>query len=209
MANDPLCELSDVKEWLGVKPTEENQDDALDWLIQACSAQIAQFCGRDNLGSVGSYVENYRPRLASNRPRMMLKHYPVVALTKVFANSVSLPIMTSAQLQTGIPGTTPGGVFLEDDNRTLSFLNFCFGGGYIQVTYTAGYDMLTNTTPFGLRQAAIQFVGEVYKSSNWIGYRSKSLAGETTSFEGGVAWAMSPRTKAMLQPYVNRMPPYL
>jgi len=210
MSNDALCELSDVKEWLGIKPTEAEQDDDLDWLIQSCSEQIGQFCGRDNLGTVGTYSENYRPRMATARPRIILRHYPVVAIVSITWANTQQTILSAAQVQ----ANTTNGVFLEDDNRTLSFLGSLFARGFggsngvVLVNYTAGYSMDSNKTPFGLRQAAIQFVGEVYKSRGWIGFRSKSLAGETTTFEGGAAWGMSPRTKAMLQPYVNRMPPY-
>lgn len=206
MANDPLCKLDDVKQWLDIKPTEESQDDDLDWLVQACSAQIAQYCGRDNLGSVVNYSESYRPRMNVARPRIILRHYPVVTLVGVSASGISIPIRSASQVQTNING----GVFLEDNARTLAFLGWVYANnGYVLVNYSAGYDMTTNQTPFGLRQAAIQFVAEVFKSSDWIGYRSRSLDGQSTVYDAGSTWGMSPRTKSMLEPYVNRIPPYV
>jgi len=42
---------------------------------------------------------------------------------------------------------------------------------------------------------------EVVKSQAWIGYKSKSLAGENVTFDTGANWGMSPRTLAMLGPY--------
>lgn len=216
MANDPLCQLEEVKRWLKFKPAEVNQDELLDDLIESCSQQIAEYCGRDNLGAIGTYSENRTIPSSSGarpngRPRLLLNMYPVTLLTSVIWNNTSITILTPTQIQ-----FQQAGVFLEDDLRTLTFLGLWMpqAYGYVQVNYSAGYQLIgaesvSQATPGGLRRACIQWVAELYKASEWIGYKSKSLAGETVTFEGGDKWGMSPRTKAMLQPYVNRMPPYL
>jgi len=214
--NDPLCTLDEVKRWLKISPTEEDQDDLLVDLINGCSQQIAEYCGRDNLGAIETVVENRTVPITvlqkpNASPRILLKKYPVVTLTSVIWNNVSQTILTAQQLQ-----YQQAGVFLEDDARTLTFLGLWMppAYGYVQINYTAGYQLIgaevpQQATPGGLRRAAIQWVGELYKASAWIGYKSKSIAGETISFEGGNSWGMSPRTKAMLQPFVDRMPPYV
>lgn len=215
MANDPLCSLDEVKRWLKVKPTDDGQDELLNDLIESCSQQAAEYCGRDNLGTIGTYVENRRvPNSSSMRangmPRILLNRYPVTTLTSVIWNNQPIAILTPQQIQ-----FQQAGVFMEDDARTLTFLGLWMPSsyGYLQVNYMAGYQLVgaedaSQATPGGLRRACIQWVGELYKAADWIGYKTKSIAGETVSFEGGDKWGMSPRTKAMLQPYVNRMPPY-
>lgn len=211
MSYDPLCTLDEFKKWIGYKPTEENQDEDIVALISALSRNIGEYCGRDNLGAIQTYSENRKlSSSGSNSPRILVGSYPVISLTSILYNNTSLAILTPQQLQ-----QNTAGVFLEDDSRTLSFLGLWVpqGRGYVQINYTAGFqlngaEVAAQATPSGLRQACIQWVGEILKSKGWIGYNSKSLGGETVSFEGGRSWGMSPRTKAMIQPYVNRMPKY-
>lgn len=215
----PLCKLEEVKRWVKIGPTESSQDELLEGLIEACSELIAEYCGRDNLGAVVSYNENYRipsnnfPRTSANNPRIVLRHYPIVGSPTVTWNNTTLTILTSQQVQ-----SQQGGVFVEDDLRTLSFLGLWMppNYGYLNVAYQAGYTIdpvttppIPQTIPKGLRQVCIQFVGEVYKSKDWIGFTSKSLQGEVTSFEGGRQFGMSARTVAMLQPYRDRVTPII
>lgn len=212
---DPLCKLADVKAWLKIGPQDDSQDTALDSLIASCSELIGQYCGRDNLGAVLTKQENRFMAITSlpkpdYAPLLVVNFYPIVALTSVLWNGTTVPILTAAQLQ----GTLNiSGVFVGDDARTLRFLGMYMPPSYgaIQLNYTAGYYLDTAVTgaqmvPAGLQQACIQWCGEIYKSVSWIGFKSKSLAGETTAFDMGGDWGMSPRTKAMLQPYRNRVP---
>lgn len=211
--NDPLCTLDEVKRWLKIPPTEDDQDDLLQDLINGCSQQIAEYCGRDNLGAIETVQENRTVSssvVARPNPRILLRKYPVVTLVSIVWNNVVQTLLTPTQVQ-----TQQGGWFLEDDQRTLTALGLYMppSYGYVQINYTAGYqltgaEVIQQATPGGLSRAAIQWVGELYKASDWIGYKSKSLGGENVSFEGGNSWGMSPRTKAMLQPFVDRMPPY-
>lgn len=211
---DPLCSLDEVKEWLGIPSNEQSKDVLLTALIERCSESIGEYCGRDNLGAVSSYSETYFEEIAPSfrKPdaalRVVLRHYPVAALTSVQWAGQVLKILQASDLQ-NIQSNS--GVFLENDNRTLRFLGVWMPPSYgaLLVNYTAGYYFDTAVAgalpiPAGLRQVCMQYVGEVYKSQSWIGYRSKSIAGEVVSFEGGNKFGMSARTVAMLQPYRNR-----
>lgn len=213
---DPLCKVSDVKAWLGIAASDETKDGVLQPLIAPCSDLIGQYCGRPNLGAVIAFTENRflnvtslpKPDFAT---RMLCNYYPVIASTlSVVWNATQVQVLTAAQLQ-GTQNTT--GVFLEDDGRTLRFMGLIMPPSYgaVQLAYQAGYYLDAQVAgaskiPAGLRQACVQFVGEIYKSTTWIGYKSKSMAGETTTYDQGTDFAMSARTKAMLSPYRNRVP---
>ena len=215
MAYDLLCDISYLKRVLKIAPDDATDDGLLEGLLMASSELIGQFLDRDNLGAVISYQENYpvsqtgplpKPTYS---PRIVLRHYPVVSLTSVLWNNQSLKVLTNPQYP-----PNQAGVFLQDDQRSLIFFGLWMppSYGFIQVNYTAGYTLGGDPPtgiPFGLQQACAQHVLEMYKSPDWIGFRSKTLAGQSTVFDEAKSWGMSPRTKAMLQPYVNRIPPMM
>jgi hypothetical protein len=197
----PLTTLERVKLWLG--QTAVTDDTKLEALIAATGDFVGRQLSRDNLGSLETYVETYflDEYLAPGRTKqlqLVLDHYPVTTLTSVAQGVSSLGIVTDpAQL------ARASGVWLERDHRTLRFLSLP-SAAPVTITYTAGY--AEDEIPQGLVQAATQFVSEIYKSKDWIGYTSKALAGETVSYDVGRVWGASPRTRAMFQPYVNRIP---
>jgi len=212
MAYDTLCELSYVKRWLKIDPSDTTDDGILESLIQACSELIGQFLDRDNLGAVISYSENYAITryglsVPTYSPRVVLRHYPVTSLTSVLWNNQSLGIISNPQAP-----PNQAGVWLQDDQRTLVFFGLWMPPtyGFIQVNYQAGYTLGVPPPagiPYGLQQACAQFIGEVYHAPDWIGFKSKVLGGQSVTFDLDKIWGMSPRTVAMLQPYVNRVPP--
>lgn len=205
MAYAKLTDTPKVKGWM--RSTSSTDDGLIGSLIDSLSAQVGRLLGRDNLGSVESYVETYRiPRWRPNDPaELLLRHWPVVALTSVKISAADVAIITDAMAAVG------AGVLVEDDRRTLAFYGAdgypAFGGVGLplcQIRYTAGY--AAADIPPGLTHAVNQWVAEITKSQDWIGYVSKSLAGETVTFEQGRTWGMSKRTKEMLEPYRDRIP---
>ena len=198
---DALVTLPQVKQWLGY--TDSNSDGGLTWLIKASSELIGRYTSRKNLGAVISFNEFYFAS-GGTKQTLILNNYPVVSLTSITVNGVAQAILT-------YPTIGPG-FFLHNDLRTLLYI----GGFYptatlslarntpINVQYTAGY--ATADIPPGLQQACIQHIGEITKSQAWIGYRSKSLAGETVAFDTGATMSMSPRTVAMINPYIDKLP---
>lgn len=189
-----LTTLENVKGWL--KQTSPADDGHLSFLIESLSDSVGRMLGRDNLGSVESYVEVY----PGTGTRIVLDHYPVVVLSSVTLATRAQPLLTDPTMI-----GTASGIFLDRDRRTLRVSSDLVAkNGNTVVVYTAGY--ATKDIPAGLEQAMNQWIGEIYKSKEWIGYTSKSLAGETVTFDKGTNFGMSPRTAAMFNPYKNRIP---
>ena len=119
-------------------------------------------------------------------------------------NNVLIPVLTNATL---IAATA--GVYLVTDDEEPRMLKFRLlyrdTTVPIQVSYSAGYAGPANIPP-GLKQAANAYAAEIYRSAQWVGFRSKSMQGETVNYETGSSWGMSEKIKAMLQPYRNFIP---
>ena len=206
MAYDRLVHLSFLKQWAKI---EGNDDDpVLATLIDRLSDLVGRYCGRDNLGNVLPYAEPYFPMSGgnsrlSNSFILMLRHYPVMSIASVTQNGSPISALDLNTIQTG-----KAGYFLDqgaDEPRVLRFQNVWRDGSTpIVVTYTAGYDK--GKIPGALQQAVCQSAVEVYKSQAWVGYRSKSLAGETVTFDAGEAWGLSRRSQAMCDPFRNVVP---
>lgn len=204
MPYDNLTTVASLKAWL--RPTGNNDDAEFATLITVASDLIGRFCGRDNLGKVYTYTENYfRSGSFKTSTRqdlsLVLRHYPIVSLVSVAASgNSSVPILDQAALQ-----SNQAGVFVQEDvePRMLKF-RFLQLAYPITVTYTAGYAF--NLIPMTLAQACNQVAAEIFRSSQWVGLKSISMAGETTSYDAGEAWGMSKRTQAMLQPYRDVVP---
>lgn len=204
MPYGPLTTLEEVKGWLSI--SNSSADAQLASLIEAASDVIGRHCGRDNLGEVISYQELYE--ISSHTPlrslngkplRIVLDHYPVTQLLRVSQSNKDYSIVTDPRQV-----HTQAGVYLETDKRTIRISDPALFDGPVIVNYQAGYS-LTDVPP-GLRQCTNQFVGEVFKSKDWIGYVSKGLAGETITYDLGRKLGLSPRTVGMLAPYMNRIP---
>lgn len=210
---DNLATVDMLKRWLlGAQPqgsagsTTTNPDDPeYAALIQVASDLIGRYCARDNLGKVISYTENYFKRGSSNRSvrpdfDLVLRHYPVVSVTSVVMSNSPVTVLN----ETGLQGNQSG-VFLEEDSepRILKFQS-CYGVYPITVTYTAGYAQ--NAIPNPLRQAALQFAAEIFRSSTWIGKKSIAIAGETITYDTNGVWGMSNRIKMLIQPFVDVVP---
>ena len=213
MAYDPLTTVQSLKAWLqtggGANNASTVDDAELNELIQVASDLIGRHLTRPNLGSVYSYTESYfQPRGFVNRWQgtfdILLRHWPVASLSFVNVNNSEVNILTSATV-----GSGAAGVYLcegdPEDLRKLKFLGlYCDTLIPIQVVYTAGYAV--NAIPRPLQQAANQFASEIFRSATWIGFKSKSIAGEMVTFDTGTEWGMSKRIQTMLKPFENNIP---
>jgi hypothetical protein len=205
MAYDPLTTVASLKAWL--KQSGTGDDAELGALVELASELVGRYCGRENLGSTYPYVENYFGQSgfgagANGRPNfdIVLRHWPVTAITSVVMSNTTLTLLNASQLQ-----QNQSGVFLQEDNepRILKFL-WLYRNYPITVTYTAGY--APGTVPGPLQQAVNQYASEIYKSSEWIGRKSVSILNETISYDTGGDWGMSNRIMAMLKPYQDLVP---
>jgi hypothetical protein len=208
---DRLTTVAALKQWLvrggGAAASGTGPDDAeYAWLIQVCSELIGRFTGRDNLGSVNTYTENYRKhgmsRLrAPSEFNLVLRHYPIVSLVSVVANNSPVTIIDQNGMQ-----AAQSGVMISDEENESRIINFqyVYLTWPITVTYTAGYGPASVPEP--LQQACIQFAAEVYRSVDWLGVKSRAINTETVTYDTSSTWGMSNRIKMMLQPYVDVVP---
>lgn len=219
MAFEPLCTKDDVKLWLTQQQQATASDAQITDLIKAVSRFIGEYCGRDNLGAVLSYVERHPPKrmgLPQDRdPRVFCRRYPIVTLTQVTigyntgSGAFAVPLTTDPTASTG--------ALIEPDSRTIVLLGVALYAysGPIVVTYTAGYNPIGGTgaatgtpvsIPDGLRQAAVQWCGELMRIRKHITLKSQTLGGQSMTYDDGKAFGMTPRTKAMLEPFRDRAP---
>lgn len=200
---DTLTTVPAVKAWANV--TGANDDPEIAILIPVASELIGRFCGRENLGAVLPYTENYfGPTRNMSGPGVnfdvILRHWPVVTLTSVTLANTSLPILQPTQLQQNLSGA-----YLQEDYEARIVKCFYTIRTYpITVVYTAGY--AAGSVPRPLQQACAQFVMEILRSNKWVGLKSSVLAGETTSYDLGGSFGMSNRVQKMLAPFLNLVP---
>lgn len=205
--NDPLTTYDAFSAWMRtVGPVDET---VVTPLISSASDVIARFCDRDNLGAVYAYTEQYypRPRRVSsfgvNRNfSVILKHYPVTAVSSITLNGSAVTVLSAAALQ-----SNPVGAYLREDTepRVLEFFGvLVVEPAILQVVYSAGYAAV----PDGLVQACNEVVGDMYRQAPRVGVQSIAVQGETTSYVKPSSWGLSERVKSMCQPYKNFIPPW-
>lgn len=202
MAYDNLTTVASLKMWL--KASGGSDDAEIGFLIETASELIGRFCNRDNLGSVIQYTENYFRGGGRGRGSdfdLTLRHFPIVSVASVKMNNVAINVLTQNQLQ-----SSQSGVFvLEEDGepRILKFRSVLMTPP-VSVVYMAGY--AANAIPMPLQQACIQFASEIYRSPEWIGVKSRAIAGETITYDTEGTWGMSKRVQTMLQNYRDIVP---
>ena len=215
MSYDPLTTVDEFKIWQAKPQGQTASDAVIGQLIAALSEEIGRYCDRDNLGLVLPYTERWAPvgtQPYYRDPEYVLRAYPVTALTSVAIGSTAVPVITD------LTGQTSGALLdsWESNPRRVSLVGYrvwpCTGPLVVQ--YQAGYwganapSGTKPTVPTGLKQVLHQWINEVLVSRISTGQKSQTLAGQTVTYELGEKFGMSPRTKAMLEPYRNRVPLY-
>jgi hypothetical protein len=207
---DPLTTIEATKTWLSKSQQQVATDPQITQLIKALSAEVGRYCGRNNLGNVLSYTERYTTSAGgkplTRDPKILLRRYPVVSLVQVQLENTIIPITTDPT------GCTPGAWLDPNGERTLVLFQYRWCVPLV-VQYTAGYTPLNvqgtpSTIPPDLALVVQQWIGEVLQSRQQTNQRSMSLGGQNVSFDLGEKFGMSPRTRAMLQPFMNRVPLY-
>jgi hypothetical protein len=198
MSYDVLCTVNQVKQWM--KVTTSADDGALGGLIMPASEMIGRFCNRDNLGGIYSYTENYSKRsryTLNDRDSLdlVLRHWPIVSITSLYVNQTPLAPLTAQQIQAWTPG-----YYIEEDvePRTVKIIGYPTAFP-VQITYTAGYAQ--GSIPWGLQQACVQTVAEMFRAEQWVGKKSVNIGGEVVTGDMGDSWGLSARTRALLQPF--------
>ena len=180
-----LTTLASLKAYLGI--TDSAKDALLQSLITGASAAVEALIGRPLLSA--SYTEKVD---GNGKARMMFPHFPVTAVASVKVNGVAVSAAPANNF------TSPGYRF---DETMLILQGSRFDAGFrnIELTYNAGYA----TIPADIQMAVNKIVGGKYRERDWLGYQSKSLAGETVSFADV---AQSSGIKSILSSYMKVIP---
>jgi len=167
MSADPidLATLADAKLWLGI--TNNQSDPLLQQLLTAASDWIQTQLSRNI--KVTTYTDEFYDGPGKNW--MPLRNWPIVSISAIKIRSGSSVTTYSAS-----------GTDFEFSEDTIYFLGgnkaFPQGRGNVKVTYVAGYAVV----PPALARATVDLMSTIYRGKDFIGYQSKSLAGETVSF---------------------------
>lgn len=167
MAAGDLTSVANFKQYANVTVTT---DDALiQRMISAASAFVQIYLNRtfasqaytdviDGFGGVSVQTQNY----------------PITAVSAVTVDGIPVPAGPAPTLRVG---GWRGYVF-DANQVSLQGYRFTPGNQNIVIAYTAGY----TTTPLDIEQATIEMIAVRYMERSRIGQNSKSIGGETVSF---------------------------
>jgi hypothetical protein len=179
-----LTMLPSLKQYLGI--TSDGSDAVLTQMIAAASAAVENFVGYPLESATRTQ------RLDGNGADII--HPPARPIT-----DVSAVVVDGREF---LPATSLHSVGFEFDYRAVWLRGgerFRLGRRNVSITYTAGYD----TIPADIAQAVNELIGLRYRERDWIGFVSKSLAGETVTFNTA---ALPKSTLAVLGQYQRVTP---
>lgn len=160
-----LTTLAKVKQYGQIDSFED--DLLLVRMIDAASATIERYCGRTFASQSYTDVSH-----GTGQRKMTLRNVPVTAVTGVVVNGRTIPAR---------PAVTGQGYTFNSFGVSLTGFTFDVGTDNVEVTYTAGYA----TVPEDVDMACCELVALRYKTLDRLGVLSKTLAGESISFNTG------------------------
>lgn len=194
-----LTSLAAVKQYLSISNT--NSDAVLNQLIDAYSAAAESYCGRRF--SQQTYNER---RSGNGKESILLINYPVVSINSVASGAQSFSALPD------FPASGMGYFQLDvsqGDGRMIILSGAVFdrGRGNVLIVYDAGYPVDGGgvvQVPADLAQAVVEMVALRFKGRDNIGYRSKTLATETITFDMA---AMPASVNMIIQKYKQEAVP--
>lgn len=201
-----LVELDDVKSWLGIESTNNDDDGILQLLISSFSRYVLNRTGQQSFTTVNAYTEIYD---GNNGTRLFLRNYPIVSVSSLLVGATTVPQSL---------GLTLSGWYIDPSLKSLALRRnsyghqtptsiiwsgmFQRGQGNIQVSYTAGF----TSVPFDLQQAVMSVVAIQYSRKDWLDLASKTLssgagATGTTTYR---SWARPPEVEDVINYYAKR-----
>lgn len=160
-----LTTLANAKSWIGIPSGSTGDDALLTRLIDAVSALFGQITSREFL--TGTYTEQSN---GTGRNFTLTKNYPVRSVSSVTINGSVIPQSTNYSM---------AGWYLDGDVIRTRGYSFQLGDGNVEISYTAGYDVI----PSDLEQACVEAVGMRYRERTRAGQSSQSTGGENASYE--------------------------
>lgn len=185
MAANDLTTIAALKLWLGISASTD--DVALGALITAASGDFLQRCNRASLVT-NSYAERYD---GQGSCRLLLRNYPVTAVSSVQIGAVTVPQSTDYQMD--------GWVFDRFGISLIGAYWFWPGVQNVAVTYTAGYA----SVPPEVSQAVNSMCASWWRRRQWTDQTSKNLAGEVVAFRKE---DISPEAQRVVDQYTRRVP---
>lgn len=202
MAAGDLTTVTKVKtEWLKISVATD--DAILQALITAASRQIVSYLQRSVLSATFTEKRN-----GTGTSMIVLKHWPVTAITSVTVNASVIPASSQGSygwvcnLWDGSTFPIPPAVIQLVGGGYSGFPPYSIpaapgvfneGGQNIQIVYTAGF----STTPPDIEMACNMLVGAWYKEKDLIRQKSSLLGGQSQSYE----MDMPTSCKNLLNPY--------
>jgi Phage gp6-like head-tail connector protein len=187
MAVGDLTTLANVKQYSAI--TIATDDQLLTRLISALSTFIQTWLNRTIASASYTDVIN-----GIDSQRVQFANYPVTAVASLTIDGIAVPAAP-------VPITAywTGYVF---DTQQIMVQGYRFTRGFqnISIAYTAGFA----TTPLDIEQACLEIIDLRYKQRSQTGFISKSIAGETVTFDKK---DMSASTLTLLQNYRRVAPP--
>jgi hypothetical protein len=159
-----LTTLARVKEYLSIATDDTADDLLLTRLIGSASSAIEVYCSRVFASATYNEVRD-----GTGTRKMVLRNFPVTAVSSVTINGRSIPQR---------PSPLSSGYTFDDLRVALTGHVFDEGVDNVQISYTAGLAAV----PADVEQACIEAVSLRYKAKDRLGVTSKSLAGESISF---------------------------
>jgi hypothetical protein len=166
MTTGDLTTLATVKAYLSPPLVTTTDDALLSRLITAASAFIQSWLNRTIASA--SYSET---RNGTGGTRLFLRNRPVTAVAVLSVDGVAIA--------PSVPAPTGDGYLFDDSSLYLIGHCFARGAQNVSVQYTAGFA----STPPEIEQACIALVVLRYKERDRIGQGSKSVGGESVSYQ--------------------------
>lgn len=149
-----LASLSEVKLWLSID--DQKDDEILSILSNAASAFIENACNRKF-----DIVTLTETKNGNGRISITTDNYPIISVASVVADGIARTDIT------------------HDEFSIYSKSQFPPGYRNVIVTYDSGL----TAVPQDLKMAALDLILLKWKQRGNVGFSSKSLAGETTSYD--------------------------
>lgn len=160
-----LTTLAKVKAYGQIESFED--DLLLMRMIDAASATIEVYCSRKFEVQTSTEIHD-----GNGNRKMTLDHFPIISVASVSVNGQPIPARQSV---------TGNGFTYDDITVRLTGYRFDTGLDNVEVTYTAGLAEV----PADVDMACCELVSLRYKTLDRLGVSSKSLAGESISFNTG------------------------
>lgn len=168
----PITTVAAFKAYAGI--TGSNQDALIASMIDPCLKAIGNFCNRNFASRTITELRD-----GNNASRMMLANYPITQITSVIIDDI---ILSASDYIAPLGSRT---LVLKDRKFTRGMLNvqITLLAGYGDASGVAGVDI--NPWPSDLVLAQHLYMLIRIRERERIGAASKSLAGESISYDDG------------------------